>query len=104
MSNSEVPRFGRRFLSGEETFTLIGSGALGGKADGLDQVRRKILPAIDATRVAPISLGIPHTVVVGTDVFDEFMENSGLLDLALSGALDPSALRGRPAIADHRGP
>lgn len=66
------------------TFTRIGDGSIGGKARGLAFLdtlimRNKILDKYDDVVVT-----IPRTVVLCTDVFDEFMEENNLYQIALS--------------------
>lgn len=73
-------------------FTRLGDGQLGGKARGLafiDSVinKYKIMGKWDGVVVA-----IPRTVVLTTDLFDEFMEEGGLYDFALSNESDEMIL------------
>lgn len=74
------------------TFTRIGEGMLGGKARGLaflDSMikRNHLLDMFDN-----VIITIPRTVVLGTDIFDEFMEENHLYDIALSGSSDKEIL------------
>ncbi|MBN1253006.1 MAG: phosphoenolpyruvate synthase [Bacteroidales bacterium] len=69
-------------------FTRIGDGSIGGKARGLaflDSLIKKN-PILDEFKNVIIS--IPRTVVLTTEIFDEFMEMNNLYDLALSDADD----------------
>jgi CheY-like chemotaxis protein len=73
-------------------FTRIGSGSIGGKARGLAFIdsllkRNKMVDKYD-----DIILTIPRTVVLGTDVFDEFMEDNHLYTIALSERSDEEIL------------
>ncbi len=73
-------------------FTRLGDGQLGGKARGLafiDSVinKHKIMYSWEGVTVA-----IPRTVVITTDMFDEFMEENSLYDFALSNAGDEEIL------------
>ena len=73
-------------------FTRLGDGQLGGKARGLafiDSVinRYKITNYSD-----DVSISIPRTVVLTTDLFDEFMEDNDLYDFALSSENDKEVL------------
>ncbi len=73
-------------------FTRLGDGQLGGKARGLafiDSVinKHKIMYKWDQVIVA-----IPRTVVLTTDLFDEFMEEGRLADIALSDLPDKEIL------------
>jgi len=73
-------------------FTRIGSGSIGGKARGLAFIdsllkRNKMVDKYD-----DIILTIPRTVVLGTDIFDEFMEDNNLYKIALSERSDEEIL------------
>jgi CheY-like chemotaxis protein len=73
-------------------FTRIGSGSIGGKARGLAFIdsllkRNKMVDKYD-----DIILTIPRTVVLGTDIFDEFMEDNNLYKIALSDRSDEEIL------------
>ncbi|MFH1936039.1 MAG: PEP/pyruvate-binding domain-containing protein [Bacteroidota bacterium] len=73
-------------------FGRIGEGSIGGKARGLafldSLIKRNLLT--DKYKGAVIS--IPRTVVLGTDVFDEFMEENNLYEVALSNRSDQEIL------------
>lgn len=61
-------------------YSRIGNGALGGKARGLAFIdsflkRHKLLNKYEG-----VSISIPRTVVLSTDVFDEFMESYDLFE------------------------
>ena len=87
MSNSsekEVPRFGRKFFDSSCTVTRIGDGALGGKAASLHLVDTSILTRLDPAIHAGCSVAVPRMTVVATEVFDAFMHQGGLLEVAMS--------------------
>ena len=74
-------------------FARIGEGSLGGKGRGLafiDQIIKKN-PVCD--NLDGITISIPRTVVLCTDIFDEFMATNGLYPLALSDAPDETILK-----------
>ncbi|MCF0192724.1 MAG: phosphoenolpyruvate synthase, partial [Prevotella sp.] len=73
-------------------FARIGEGSLGGKGRGLaflDNIIKKH-PELNATKGVKVS--IPKTVVLCTDVFDEFMDNNNLYPIALSDKSDEEIL------------
>lgn len=74
-------------------FARIGQGSLGGKGRGLAFIDSiiKINPVCDNFQGATIS--IPRTVVLCTDVFDEFMADNELYPIALSDADDEIILQ-----------
>ena len=81
-------RFDRRFFTGEERFTVIGSGSLGGKAQGLADLAQALRAGIGSKYEPDITVGIPTLTVIATGFFDRFMEQNDLYDVALSGRRD----------------
>ncbi len=73
-------------------FARIGQGSLGGKGRGLAFIDSIIKRHPVCDNFEGITISIPHTVVLCTDVFDEFMEQNGLYPLALSDAPDEEIL------------
>lgn len=76
------------------TFTRIGDGSIGGKARGLaflDSLIKKY-NLIDEYEHEGVYITIPRTVVLCTDVFDEFMEDNNLFDFALAERTDVEIL------------
>ena len=74
-------------------FARIGNGSLGGKGRGLafiDSIIKKN-PVCDDFQ--GITIAIPRTVVLCTDIFDEFMRVNNLYPLALSDASDEEILK-----------
>lgn len=87
-AGSDVPSFGRGFFTSDELASRIGGGALGGKAEGLVRMGSRLDAHFGAHPVDDVEVSIPRMSVLATDVFDRFMEESGLYDVALSGASD----------------
>jgi len=85
---AEIPVFGRQFLGTGPTISRIGNGALGGKASGLFRVQQTVLRALDGAVPAQIEITIPTLTVLGTDLFDSFMDQNDLYPLALSDLPD----------------
>ena len=69
-------------------FARIGDGSLGGKGRGLAFLDNIIKTHPDFNRFGGATVQIPKTVVLCTDVFDQFMEQNNLYDIALSDAPD----------------
>ena len=82
------PRFDRQFFAGDEGFTCIGSGALGGKALGLALARDTIMSNLDPAASQDIDVVLPRLTVICTNMFDAFMERNSLAEVAESGASD----------------
>ncbi len=66
------------------TFTRIGDGSIGGKARGLAFLDSLIMRSEVFDKYENVAVTIPRTVVLCTDVFDEFMEENSLYKIALS--------------------
>ncbi len=77
-----IKEFSRKtFL--QDSFTYLGSGSFGGKAEGL-----KLLHEISENPIfdkyPDFEVSIPKTIVITTSYFDEFMEQNNLYPVALS--------------------
>jgi hypothetical protein len=90
---AELPPFDRRFFEGPEHFTAIGGGGIGGKAAGLLAAREVLDGRPESLRFARLGLAVPTLTVIGTDVYDHFVERNGLRRLADSGAEDGEVAR-----------
>ncbi len=66
----------------------IGGGSLGGKARGLAFVNRLIYEYRVAERFPGIEVSVPPSVVLATDIFDQFLEREGLRDFAIESNSD----------------
>lgn len=73
-------------------FARIGQGSLGGKGRGLAFIDSIIKKNPVCDNFDGISITIPRTVVLCTDIFDEFMESNQLYPIALSDASDEEIL------------
>lgn len=74
-------------------FARIGDGSLGGKGRGLAFLDNIIKMHPELNHYDHASVQIPKTVVLCTDIFDEFMENNDLYQIALSDATDEEILK-----------
>jgi len=75
------------------TFSRIGNGSLGGKARGLAFVDNIIKKYPIFENFEDVIISIPKTVVISTDVFDEFMSANNLYEIGLSNLEDEEILR-----------
>jgi CheY-like chemotaxis protein len=73
-------------------FARIGEGSIGGKARGLAFLDSLIKRNRLTDKYDGVVISIPRTVVLGTDVFDEFMEDNNLFEIALSERSDKDIL------------
>ena len=74
-------------------FARIGEGSLGGKGRGIAFIDHIIKRHPDLNAMPNARVMIPKTVVLCTDVFDEFMERNGLYPFALSDVSDEEVLK-----------
>ena len=74
-------------------FARIGDGSLGGKGRGLAFIDNMVKRYPEFEEFENARVAIPKTVVLCTDVFDEFMETNNLYQIALSDADDDTILR-----------
>ncbi|WP_072529557.1 PEP/pyruvate-binding domain-containing protein [Bacteroides ilei] len=74
-------------------FARIGDGSLGGKGRGLAFIDNMVKRHPDFESFENAQIVIPKTVVLCTDIFDEFMETNQLYQVALSDADDESILK-----------
>ncbi len=73
-------------------FARIGDGSLGGKGRGLAFLDNIIKTHPNFNQFPGVTVRIPKTVVLCTDVFDRFMEHNDLYPIALSNAPDEEIL------------
>lgn len=73
-------------------FARIGQGSLGGKGRGLAFIDSIIKKNPECDNFDGVTISIPRTVVLCTDIFDEFMSTNNLYPLALSDAPDEKIL------------
>lgn len=82
-----IPPFDRQFFGSTDLCTRIGTGAVGGKAQGLLDARFVIEHlSLDATW--GIEVRIPRMIVVTTSVFDDFLTRNALAEVIASATSD----------------
>lgn len=80
--------FDSNLLSPTSQLYTIGSGSMGGKAQGLASIRQILISEIDPDEFPGITIAIPQLVVLCTDVFDAFMRQNDLYQIAYSDLPD----------------
>lgn len=85
--------FDKNTFDPNNTFARIGGGSLGGKARGLGFANTLINNYGITDRFPGIKIFIPSAVVIGTDVFDQFMEENQLESYALNEEDDLKILK-----------
>ncbi len=88
-----VSDFSRRHFDLQSDFVRIGGGSLGGKGRGLAFINA-LLSQYDVSKdFEAIKVSVPHSVIIGTDVFDAFMDSNNLLQPALKAHSDEDITR-----------
>lgn len=88
-----IAKFYRDSYDEYQIFSRIGDGSLGGKGRGLAFIDQVIKRSYLMHRFDGVVITIPRTVVICTDVFDEFMETNKLYPIALSNISNEEILR-----------
>jgi CheY-like chemotaxis protein len=92
-NRGQVVDFDRDLFDAKASFYRIGAGSLGGKARGLAFIA-SLLNQFPIDRYFPgIQIAVPSSVVIATEVFDRFLEENRLTDLALQSDNDEEVLR-----------
>jgi CheY-like chemotaxis protein len=83
-----VADFDRTKSEHTSAISRVGGGSLGGKARGLALVNRLLNDYGVVERFPDVHISVPFSVVLGTDMFDEFIEANDLLDFAIRSESD----------------
>ncbi|SFE12404.1 PEP/pyruvate-binding domain-containing protein [Thermophagus xiamenensis] len=83
-----IASFDRERYDEYVTFSRIGQGSIGGKARGLAFLNSLIKRHSQLNQYPGVSIMIPRTIVLGIDVFENFMEENNLYSIGLSDASD----------------
>jgi CheY-like chemotaxis protein len=87
-----IAKFDKTSFDEYQTFSRIGEGSIGGKARGLAFINRTIKNNKLFHKFPDVLITIPRTVVLSTDIFDEFMDQNNLYSVALSDLSDDEIL------------
>jgi len=79
-----ITTFDKESFDPYSSISRIGGGSLGGKARGLSFVNILINNYNVQDRFEGVRIYIPPAIVIGTDIFDAFMDENNLLEFALS--------------------
>ncbi|MHC1702448.1 MAG: PEP/pyruvate-binding domain-containing protein [Tenuifilaceae bacterium] len=88
-----IAKFYRESYDEYQIFSRIGDGSMGGKGRGLAFIDSVLKRNYLMHHFEGITLTIPRTVVLSTDVFDEFMEINNLYPVAMSDISNEEMLR-----------
>ena len=81
------------FQPADNFFLQIGGGSLGGKARGLAFIRHLLHQRSVTRRFPGIRIAVPPTLVLTTDLFDNFLRENNLLKLAIHSTDDQEIVR-----------
>jgi CheY-like chemotaxis protein len=71
-------------LENLNVITRIGSGSIGGKARGIAFISYLMKNFLGKEKFSNVEIRIPTTVILGTDVFDDFLDANNLRDFAIT--------------------
>lgn len=87
-----IAQFDRDRFDEYVSFSRIGEGSIGGKGRGLAFLDTVIKRNRLYNKFENVIINIPQTVVLSTDIFDEFMEHNNLYPVGLSDLSDSEIL------------
>jgi len=87
-----IAKFDKSSYDEYQVFSRIGDASIGGKARGLAFINRIIKTHKLFNKFPGVLITIPRTVVLSTDIFDEFMDHNNLYTVALSDLTDEEIL------------
>jgi len=88
-----IAKFDRNSFDEYQIFSRIGEGSIGGKARGLAFINSLIKKHKLFNKYQGTLITIPRTIVLSTDVFDEFMERNNLYSVGISDLPDEEILK-----------
>jgi len=84
----QITEFDRTSFDPTSSFARIGGGSLGGKARGLGFVNTLIHNLDIIKRFEDVEISVPPALVIGTDIFDQFLDENSLREFALRSSSD----------------
>lgn len=84
LQRGSVTDFNQETFDPASSISRIGGGALGGKARGLNFINTIVNHTDLCTCFPGVEVVIPPAIMIGTDVFDDFLEANHLLEFALN--------------------
>ncbi len=77
--HGSVLKFNTRLFNNTTPFSKIGNGSIGGKARGLAFIDFLLSKKDLSKEFADVSIKVPNTITIATDVFDFFLEQNDIL-------------------------
>ncbi len=91
-SKGTIATFDKDFFDDFTGFSRIGRGSLGGKGRGLAFIDSFLKSRRLNYKYDDVIINIPKTIVISTEIFEEFMQMNNLYDFALSDIPDEKIL------------
>ena len=88
-----IADFDRNDYDSAISISRIGGGSLGGKARGLAFINRLLAEYPVREQFPSVDVSVPTSVVLGTDIFDRYLDDNRLRDFALRSDSDAETLR-----------
>ncbi len=88
VTSGRISDFRRGYYDASSNFMRIGTGSLGGKGRGLAFINSLFSRSDFKESIPGVKVYVPQSAVIGTDVFDQFMEDNDLFGVALSDQSD----------------
>jgi len=85
--------FSRRQFDPGSVFIRFSSGSLGGKARGIAFIRALLDQSRFYERFPDVKIAVPKTAVIGTDIFDQFLDDNNLRYIAIQETDDEKIAR-----------
>ncbi|MBN1149687.1 pyruvate, phosphate dikinase [candidate division WOR-3 bacterium] len=82
-AKGKIINFDDKYLTEGDSILRLCAGSLGGKARGIAFINSLLQNSALENSVPGASIKIPKTYVIGTDSFDRFIEDNGLLEFAI---------------------
>lgn len=86
-----IKDFANSLFYADSTFVRLGSGSLGGKGRGIAFINALLAESQLSTKFKNVEIKTPQTFVIGTEVFEEFMEINQLQEFAIQCS-DPATI------------
>lgn len=87
-TSNNLPPFTRNFAAQPVPLTAMGTGGIGGKAQGLAFINDVLAQHFADSPFPGLTVTIPTMTVMTTDIFDAFMERNNLYDHVRGGVAD----------------
>ncbi|MFC2085569.1 PEP/pyruvate-binding domain-containing protein, partial [Bacteroidota bacterium] len=84
--------FNRKILDTHGSFVRVGGGSIGGKARGLGFINNLLSNFTIRSKFKDIDIYVPNSVVIGTEVFDQFLAENNLHHFSLKCENDTELL------------